>query len=44
MQPTPMILQADYEGEYLRIVRSDADTDPEAVELPADLTFLATKR
>ena len=44
MQPTPMILQADYEGEYLRIDRSDADTDPEAVELPADLTFLATKR
>lgn len=44
MQPTPIILQADYEGDYLRIDRRDAETDPEAVELPADLTFLATKR
>jgi CRISPR-associated protein Csc1 len=44
MQPTPMILQADYEGDFLRIDRSDADTDPEVVELPSGLTFLATKR
>ena len=44
MQPTPMILQADYEGDYLRVDRSDADTEPEAVELPAGLTFLKTKR
>jgi CRISPR-associated protein Csc1 len=44
MQPTPLILQADYEGEYLRIDRSGADADPETVELPVGLTFLATKR
>lgn len=44
MQPTPMILQADYEGDYLRIDRSDADTEPETIELPSGLTFLATKR
>ena len=44
MQPTPIVLQADYEGEYLRIDRSNAETDPETVELPAGLTFLATKR
>jgi len=44
MQPTPVILQADYEGDYLRIGRRDADTDPETVELPSGLTFLATKR
>lgn len=44
MQPTPLIVQADYEGDYLRIDRSGADTDPETVELPAGLMFLATKR
>ena len=44
MQPTPIVLQADYEDEYLRIDRGDVETDPESVELPADLTFLATKR
>lgn len=44
MQPTPIILQANYEGEYLRIDRSNAKTDPETVKLPAGLTFLATKR
>lgn len=44
MQPTPIVLQADYKGDYLRIDRSEAETDPEMVELPAGLTFLATKR
>lgn len=44
MQPMPIILQADYEGEYLRIDRSDTETNPDAVELPIGLTFLATKR
>jgi CRISPR-associated protein Csc1 len=44
MQPTPIILQADYEGEYLCIERDGADTGPESVELPSELTFLATKR
>lgn len=44
MQPTPLVLQADYEGEYLRVDRQSADDDPEAVELPTDLAFLATKR
>jgi CRISPR-associated protein Csc1 len=44
MQPTPIILQADYEGDHLRIDRRDAETDPEVVELPQGLTFLATKR
>lgn len=44
MQPTPIVLQADYDGSYLRIDRNDAETEPETVELPAALTFLATKR
>jgi CRISPR-associated protein Csc1 len=44
MQPTPLVLQADYEGSYLDIDRSDADTEPESVTLPADLRFLDTKR
>jgi CRISPR-associated protein Csc1 len=44
MQPTPIILQADYEGDHLRIDRSDASTEPDTVELPGGLTFLATKR
>jgi hypothetical protein len=44
MQPTPIVLQADYQGDHLQIDRSDAETEPEAVNLPADLTFLATKR
>lgn len=44
MQPTPMVLEADYEGDHLRIDRSDAGTEPGTVELPAGLTFLATKR
>lgn len=44
MQPTPLVLQADYEGEFLRIDRQAADNEPGAVELPAGLTFLATKR
>jgi CRISPR-associated protein Csc1 len=44
MQPTPLILQADYEGDYLHVDRSEAKTDPETVELPVGLTFLATKR
>jgi len=44
MQPTPLVLQGDYEGEYLRIDRSSADTEPKKVKLPADLAFLAKKR
>jgi len=44
MKPTPIVLQADYEGEHLRIDRSEAATDPETVTLPTGLTFLATKR
>lgn len=44
MQPTPIILQADYDGEYLRIDRTDAETDPDVVELPYNLRFLETKR
>ena len=44
MQPTPLILQADYEGEYLQIDRDEAGTDPETVQLPTGLMFLTTKR
>lgn len=44
MKPTPVVLQGDYEDDYLRIDRRDAGTEPETVELPAGLTFLATKR
>jgi CRISPR-associated protein Csc1 len=44
MKPTPLVLQADYEGDYLSIDRNQADNEPDTVELPADLAFLATKR
>lgn len=44
MQPTPIILQADYKGDHLCIDRRDAETVPEIVELPEHLTFLARKR
>lgn len=40
MKPTPLILQGDYEGEYLRVDRGDQQT----VCFPAGLTFLETKR
>lgn len=40
MKPTPLILQGDYEGEYITIDRGDADR----IRLPAGLTFLAEKR
>ena len=44
MKPTPLILQGDYEGEYLQIDREDAESEPDEVELPRGLTFLKTKR
>jgi CRISPR-associated protein Csc1 len=44
MQPTPLVLQADYDGDHLRIDRQSTDDNPEVVELPASLTFLSTKR
>ncbi|WP_128478965.1 type I-D CRISPR-associated protein Cas5/Csc1 [Halorussus pelagicus] len=50
MKPTPLIMQADYEGEYVTIDRensSDSDEEqpePKRVRFPADLTFLKTKR
>jgi CRISPR-associated protein Csc1 len=42
MRPTPLILQADYEGEYLEI-RTESKQESARV-LPADLQFLKTKR
>lgn len=44
LTPTPLIVQADYEGEYLQIDRSETDTEPETVCLPAGLKFLTRKR
>jgi CRISPR-associated protein Csc1 len=44
MQPTPIVLQGDYEGEFLRIDRHDAATQPETIELPTNLVFLERKR
>lgn len=40
MKPTPLILQADYHGEYISIDQGESDH----VRMPAGLTFLATKR
>lgn len=42
MRPTPLILQAEYEGEYLE-VRTEAEDEPARI-IPADLQFLKTKR
>lgn len=42
MRPTPLVVQATYEGEYVDI--TPADPDSESVALPNDLTFLRTKR
>ena len=39
MRPTPLILQAEYEGAYLTI-----PTDEGQVKLPAELEFLKSKR
>lgn len=44
LTPTPLVVQGDYEGDYLRIDRSEADADPETVCLPAGLRFLKRKR
>lgn len=44
MKPTPLVLQGDYLGDYLRIDRSESDTAPETVEFPRGLTFLKKKR
>lgn len=42
MKPTPLVMQADYEGEYVALDReSGSDSDR---GLPADLTFLNRKR
>lgn len=40
MKPTPLILQGDYDGEYISIDCGDE----QRVQFPAGLTFLATKR
>lgn len=44
MQPTPIILQADYEGEYLQIDCEGTGDDRDVVEIPTDLMFLSRKR
>lgn len=44
MKPAPLIVQADYDGEYVTIDRDAAATDPDRIRFPADLTFLKTKR
>jgi CRISPR-associated protein Csc1 len=40
MRPTPLIAQADFEGEYLTVAPDDEDS----VKLPADVIFLKQKR
>lgn len=44
MKPTPLLVQADYEGEYVTIDREDSPDDVDRVQFPADLTFLKRKR
>ncbi|GAD53620.1 hypothetical protein MBEHAL_2380 [Halarchaeum acidiphilum MH1-52-1] len=43
MRPTPLVMQAAYEGAYVELEASDPDDD-DVVRLPADATFLETKR
>lgn len=44
MKPTPILLQGDYEGDYLKINRSEAATEPETVSFPRELIFLKQRR
>lgn len=44
MKPTPLVLQGDYEGEYLKIDRTTAEDSPSSVKLPRGITFLKKKR
>lgn len=55
MRPTPLIVQADYEGDHLAIrvddgadkrrpKEDDNEDDPEYVKLPEDVQFLSRKR
>lgn len=40
MRPTPLVVQADFEGEYLTVETGRDDS----IELPADVAFLKQKR
>lgn len=44
MKPTPLIVQADYEGDYVTVDCEESPGDLDRVRFPADLTFLKTKR
>lgn len=45
MRPTPLVMQGSYEGAYLGLETSNPeDEDGGSVQLPADATFLKTKR
>lgn len=44
MKPTPIVLQGDYEGEYLHIKRQDTAEGPDNIQLPQGLMFLKQKR
>jgi CRISPR-associated protein Csc1 len=44
MKPTPLVLEGDYEGEYVSVDREDADRGPSSVELPRELVFLRRRR
>lgn len=44
MKPTSLVLQGDYEGEHLRIDRTETGDGPDTIELPQGLKFLKTKR
>jgi len=43
MRPTPLVMQASYEGAYVEVESPNLD-DNDSVRLPADATFLETKR
>lgn len=47
MRPTPLIAQATYDGDYIALHPPDVESDQSemnGIRLPADVTFLKTKR
>jgi len=43
MRPTPLVMQASYEGAHIELTALESD-DADGIQLPADATFLKTKR
>lgn len=45
MRPTPLVVQGDYDGEHVELTDPEREDDSDdGVCLPADVTFLKTKR